>query len=314
MDSLAKLERATQMLAEAKTMDDILHVADLAEAAKAYARAAKLGLDAQNKAAEIAILARRKAGEYLAKLERNEHKINQYNAAPNVGSSTSEYSATLQESGISTQDASRWMQVASVPEDQFQEYIEETKQAGKEITTSAVVKLAKDYKNVHVANNSGNNEWYTPKEYIDAARIVMGAIDIDPASNDKANETVKAIQFYTVETNGLDKSWNGKVWMNPPYEAGLIDKFCDKLAEEIKVGNVSESIVLVNNATETKWFDTLITYASAVVFTKGRVRFVKFDGTSGAPLQGQSILYFGKNYNKFLEVFNKFGWGAIIWK
>jgi DNA modification methylase len=129
------------MLAEAKTMDDILQVADIAEAAKAYARAAKLGMDAQNNAAEVAILARRKAGEYLAQLERNQGERNDI-TSPNVGRS-SEYSRTLQESGITTQDASRWMQVASVPEEQFREYIEDTKQAGKELATSSVVKLAK---------------------------------------------------------------------------------------------------------------------------------------------------------------------------
>lgn len=139
--SITKLERATQMLAEAKTMDDILQVADIAEAAKAYARAAKLGMDAQNNAAEVAILARRKAGEYLAQLERNQGERNDI-TSPNVGRS-SEYSRTLQESGITTQDASRWMQVASVPEEQFREYIEDTKQAGKELATSSVVKLAK---------------------------------------------------------------------------------------------------------------------------------------------------------------------------
>ena len=41
MESIVKLERAQQMLAEAKSLDDILHVNDLAEAAVAYARAAK---------------------------------------------------------------------------------------------------------------------------------------------------------------------------------------------------------------------------------------------------------------------------------
>lgn len=41
MESIVKLERAQQMLAEAKSLDDILHVNDLADAAVAYARAAQ---------------------------------------------------------------------------------------------------------------------------------------------------------------------------------------------------------------------------------------------------------------------------------
>jgi hypothetical protein len=84
----------------------------------------------------------------------------------------------------------------------------------------------------HVANNSGNNEWYTPADYIEAAREVMGSIDIDPASNDIAQETVKAAVYYTAETNGLDKEWRGNVWMNPPYASDLIGKFIDKLVSE----------------------------------------------------------------------------------
>ena len=62
---------------------------------------------------------------------------------------------------------------------------------------------------------TGDNERHTPKKYIDSARLVMGSIDIDPASNDSAQRIIKANQYYTIKTNGLDKTWGGNIWLNP---------------------------------------------------------------------------------------------------
>ena len=51
--------------------------------------------------------------------------------------------------------------------------------------------------------SSKTNEWYTPAKYIEAARKVMGGIDLDPATCELANKTVKATKYHTKENNGL---------------------------------------------------------------------------------------------------------------
>lgn len=70
--SLQAISQATRMLQSAETLEDIQQVRGLARMAAEYAKAAKLGRDAQNKAAEIKLRAERKAGEVLAGLERAE--------------------------------------------------------------------------------------------------------------------------------------------------------------------------------------------------------------------------------------------------
>ena len=164
----------------------------------------------------------------------------------------------------------------------------------------------------HVIYNSGQNEWYTPNDYIDAAKAVMGEIDLDPASTEQANQVVGANLIYTAEDNGLTKDWTGKVWLNPPYAGELISLFCNKIASHFEAGEVTESIILVNNATETGWFNTLISSASAVVFPRSRVKFYAPDGTLAAPLQGQTVVYMGNSPDIFLEHFKPFGWGGKL--
>lgn len=165
-------------------------------------------------------------------------------------------------------------------------------------------------KRPHVSFNSGNNEWYTPKEYIEAAYKTMGVINLDPASNEIANKVVKAEKYYTADENGLEKAWNGNIWLNPPYSSDLIGKFADKLLSERK--NYTQAIVLVNNATETEWFNKIVSISSAVCFPKGRVKFYTPDGKTGQPLQGQAVLYIGDNPNEFINAFAGFGWRTVL--
>lgn len=159
----------------------------------------------------------------------------------------------------------------------------------------------------NLTGGTGNNEWYTPPEYVELARRVMGSIDTDPASNATAQEWIKATTYYTEETNGLVHNWNGNVWINPPYSKALIGAFCEKLLQEWQSGHMKQAVILVNNATDTKWFQGLIAEASAVCFTRGRIRFLKGTSCRNSPTQGQAFIYFGDRVPEFAGEFKSVG-------
>jgi phage N-6-adenine-methyltransferase len=160
-------------------------------------------------------------------------------------------------------------------------------------------------------SQSDQNDWRTPRKYLDAARAVMGGIDLDPASSLEANETVQAQELYTEADNGLDKPWKGRVWLNPPY-GGEARLFVERMIKEYQVGNVTTAMLLVNShPTETKWFQQLFDYT--VCFIAGRI---DFGGPSRAvastSTHGSAIVYLGKEIDKFRQEFSKFG--AVIKK
>jgi ParB family chromosome partitioning protein len=135
----------------------------------------------------------------------------------------------------------------------------------------------------------------------------MGAIDLDPATTTMANAVVGAETFFTRQTDGLAQEWRGRVFTNPPYAADLVGLFAEKLAASYEDGHVSQACVLVNNATETRWFQRLLSVASAVCFPRGRVRFWHPEKKSASPLQGQAVVYLGPAVATFAAVFSGFG-------
>jgi phage N-6-adenine-methyltransferase len=151
--------------------------------------------------------------------------------------------------------------------------------------------------------SSESAEWYTPKRYIEAAREVLGTIELDPASCEDANRIVKADTFFTEEDDGLKKDWSGRVWLNPPY-GDIGPKFVARLLHAYEEGDVQEAILLVNNATETKWFRPL--FEQTICFSDHRVKFWNETGLGESPAHGSSFVYFGHG-KKFAEVFGQFG-------
>jgi hypothetical protein len=155
------------------------------------------------------------------------------------------------------------------------------------------------------------NDWFTPAKYIEAARVVLGEIEFDPYSDPVANETVKALKIRTKLDNS-NSPWPDvrTVWMNPPYQRGMVEKAVFEFIGEQDRQNF-QGIILVNNATETRWCQALMKNAHAACFTDHRIAFNQVDGKAvSGNTRGQIFFYFGGPFglSQFYREFGQFGY------
>lgn len=169
-------------------------------------------------------------------------------------------------------------------------------------------------------------EWHTPSVFVDAARRVMGGIDLDPMSHEEANRTVKATRFFSVTDNGLAQKWFGRIFINPA--GGLVPEawrklMCESLAPEF------EQAIWIGYSLEQ--LQTLQRVGAAmtpldfpICVTKQRIAFVENEAKQAArkaklislgkkpnakssPSHSNYISYIGPNNDAFVRVFSAFG-------
>ena len=310
---LARYDAACRAISEAVAVDELKDIRDEAMAMSAAARIAK------NKQAEadmmsIRFRAERRLGELMAAQRATVGTAQ--GRRSDLGFSETQVEAapiTLEEAGIDKNLADRARKYAAIPEQEFEQRIDSYRESVAEQGERAMADLiAAGEKHVRGTFGTGENEWYTPDEHLELARAVLGSFDLDPASSHVANRKVQAKQFFSEETNGLDKPWSGNVWLNPPYAQPAISHFADKMVDEWVRGEVTGAIVLTHNYTDTAWFQKLARSATAICFTRGRVRFVSPTGELAAPTQGQAFFYFGHNVDAFAQSFGEVGFIAEV--
>jgi phage N-6-adenine-methyltransferase len=302
--SLARYDAMCRAIADARAINWVLAFRNEAEGWRAAARIAK-DREAEIAAAEIRLRAERRVGELIAE----QRKVNGLAKPPpgpgrgKVGSKTDPSfngAPTLDDVGIGKHLADRARRLAALSAGDFDHRIEvwrEDARMGKFVGLDVLSNKPRG------TQGTGENEWYTPTEWLDRARAVLGGFDLDPASSRRAQRTVKAEKFFTLDTDGLTKQWHGRVWMNPPYAQPAIGDFAEKLAAEFEAGRVTSAIALTHNYTDTRWFHRLANGAAAICFPLGRIRFVAPDGSLAAPTQGQALFYFGKAVELFQATF-----------
>jgi ParB family chromosome partitioning protein len=183
---------------------------------------------------------------------------------------------------------------------------------------------AEAYHNARLSCDS--DSWYTPAPYVDAARAVLGAIDLDPASHADANVIVQAARFYTAADDGLRQPWDGRLCLNPL--GGLVPQFWRKavtapIATCVWIGYSLEQLQTLQRAKapRTPLEFPLCFPSKRIAFiessAKRDVRFTKLR-TQGKPLteatspsHASYIAYIGPHVETFVRVFATFGQAVI---
>lgn len=174
-------------------------------------------------------------------------------------------------------------------------------------------------------------EFGTPPRIIEAAKRVLGKIDLDPASSPTFNRLVNAEKIFTADDDGLSRPWHGKVWMNHPFRArervcgpNCQKKRCrqrgyhvshdvpgnedwiDKLVKEYTQGNVKEALCITYASTSEAWFKPLLAWPQCFIY--GRVNYISSLGyeMKGAT-KGSVVTYFGYRLDVFRSEFSDLG-------
>jgi phage N-6-adenine-methyltransferase len=293
--------RIVELIRQEGSLEGLKRLADRAEGLRLLVKKAGFQLEYQNEAAYARLCAEREIGKVLATIARGKAGRPPKNSSPEV----TDYQRALVDLSVPRQVAKKWEKEAEVPTETFEEYAERCRAKEEELTSAGVRTLANRLAGGTTVVQSLTNEWYTPGKYLDAARIVLDGIDLDPASCDEANETVQAADFYTEDDDGLSKDWHGRVWLNPPY-GRIAGDFIEHLADQYEAGNVLGAVALVNaHCTDTRWFQRL--WDHTLCFTDHRIDFAAGTADRSGSTHGSVFAYLGRNPQLFADHFAEFG-------
>jgi DNA N-6-adenine-methyltransferase (Dam) len=301
--TLALYDAARNVLAAIVRIDEVKTIRDQAVALQVYAQHAQ-DTTLLDRATEYRLLAERRAGEILKLTVKNKGGGDRRSNHRSSGATGDR--PTLDQLGINKSQSSRWQKLADLAPRAFETYVADAKKrANKNLDASGNQQLG----------GSGDDEYFTPSKYVKAVRDVLGTIDLDPASCDEAQATVRAVHYFTKDDNGLTQDWHGRVFLNPPFSRPLLRPFVQHLIHEYKSGRVSEAILLGFSNTSTEWFQEAMAVASAICFTNTNIAFIhRTKGQMGRSAIGQAFLYFGSDVEKFARRFSEFGFVMILFK
>lgn len=145
---------------------------------------------------------------------------------------------------------------------------------------------------------------YTPESVLAVVRS-LGPIGLDPCAPD--TNPVSAWRFYTADDDGLALSWQtgpgSLVYVNPPYSRGELARWSQKAVAAFLEG--SEVLLLTPCDLGTRWASVLFGHAVGLAGWRGRIAFVRPDGTYETGAKQPSVFwYLGARFGAFHASFS----------
>lgn len=138
-----------------------------------------------------------------------------------------------------------------------------------------------------------SDEWYTPPEIFSALGMTF---DLDPCSPGPGH-WVPALRMFTKADDGLTQTWDGCVFMNPPF--GGRNGHVPWLSKFLRHGN---GVAVVRAYTSAAWFHEFAVQAETMLFPRGKTKFIRPDGSIGrSPGHGIVLLGIGELANAALS-------------
>ena len=177
---------------------------------------------------------------------------------------------------------------------------------------------------MNILHSSQTDSWQTPEYIVKSVQDVLGVIDLDPASSEEVNQTIRAKRIITKQENGLTQDWMGlsmapiSVFINPPggkiANKGMSCLFWDKLMSYADQGLIRHAIFLAFSiealqSTQVNSRRPMLFYPLCIPRT--RIKFV--DPTQQKrvnPTHAQAIVYVPgtENVTKlFVKIFSEYG-------
>ena len=129
--------------------------------------------------------------------------------------------------------------------------------------------------------------WETPQNFFDMLNTKY-KFNTDVCA---IKSNTKCKHFFTPRMDGLQQSWKGVCWMNPPYGRNFTRKWVEKAFMESRKGCIVVALLPVR--TDTRWFHDFI-YNKKDVSIEFVQRRLKFSGSKNAAPFPSMVVVFGK--------------------